>query len=64
MLKEDCQSDYARKLVRDEVEHYKAQMDRAHTQYRILEEHEQPDGSIIVKVMKQYNTSPVGEYFN
>ena len=35
-----------------------------HTQYKIVEQTEQPDGSIIVKVIKQYNSAPVGDYLN
>ena len=34
------------------------------TQYRILEETLQPDGSVIIKIIKQYNQSPVGDYLN
>ncbi len=64
MLKEDMPKDYAKKLVQQEVAHYKSQLERARTQYKILEEAEQPDGSVLVKVIKQYNASPVGEYLN
>ena len=35
-----------------------------HTKYKIVDETEQPDGSIIVKVIKQYNSSPVGDYLD
>lgn len=45
-----------------EVEHYKLTLDRSRIQYRILEENVQEDGSIVVKVIKQYNQSPVGDY--
>lgn len=64
MLKEDVGHDYAVKLVKDEVEHYKRTLDRNHTKYKIVEEVEQPDGSIMVKVIKQYNSSPVGDYLD
>ena len=37
-LKEDVEHNYAVKLVREEVAHYKATMDRNQTKYRILEE--------------------------
>ena len=51
-------------LNKDEVVAYKAALDRAHTKYQILEESEQEDGSVIVRVKKQYNgTTPTGEYF-
>lgn len=39
-------------------------MTRNGTQFRIVEEAKQPDGSIIVKIIKQYNNSPVGDYLN
>lgn len=64
MLKEDVAHDYAVKLVREEVVHYKKTLERNNTKYRILEETEQEDGSILVKVIKQYNTSPVGNYLD
>lgn len=64
MLKEDVAHDYAVRLVQDEVAHYKKNLERNHTRYKIVEETEQPDGSILVKVIKQYNTSPVGDYLD
>ena len=64
LLKEDVEHNYAVKLVQEEVAHYKATMDRNKTKYRILEEIHQEDGSIIVKVIKQYNACPVGDYLN
>ena len=62
MLKDDVSGDYAKKLVRDDVEQYKRTLERNHTQYRIVAETEQPDGSVMVKVIKQYNGSPIGDY--
>ena len=35
-LKEDVEHNYAVKLVREEVAHYKATLDLNHTKYRIL----------------------------
>ena len=64
ILKEDVAHDYAVRLVRDEVAHYKKNLERNHTRYKIVEETTQPDGSILVKVIKQYNTSPVGDYLD
>ncbi|HIR40466.1 MAG TPA: hypothetical protein IAB36_01400 [Candidatus Egerieicola pullicola] len=62
LLKEDVGHDYAVKLVNEEVEHYKQTLQRHRTQYKILEETIQPDGSIVMKIVKQYNQSPVGDY--
>lgn len=64
MLKEDVAHDLAVKLVREEVAHYKRGLEQNRTQYRIVEEAEQPDGSVIVRIIKQYNNSPVGDYLN
>lgn len=64
MLKEDVGHDYAVKLVQEEVAQYKKTLERNRTQYKIVEETEQPDGSIMVKVIKQYNSSPVGSYLD
>lgn len=64
MLKEDLGHDYAVRKVKEEVVQYKKSLERNHTQHKILEETEQPDGSVIIKIIKQYNTSPVGDYLN
>lgn len=64
LLKEDLGNDYARKLVEEEVKKYKAGLDKSGTKYRILSEEIQPDGSIIIEIKKQYNTSPVGSYLD
>lgn len=62
MLKEDAEHDYAVKLVKEELEHYKKKLEQNKTQYRIVEEMPQTDGSIMIKIIKQYNQSPVGDY--
>ncbi len=62
MLKEDVAHDWAVRQVQEEVQHYKRGLERNHTQYKIVEEHTEPDGSVTVKVIKQYNASPVGDY--
>ena len=64
MLKEDAEHDWAVNQCRQDLEQYKRNLDRNRTQYKIVEETVQPDGSIIVKVIKQYNSSPVGDYLN
>lgn len=62
MLKEDVAHDYAVNLVKQEVDNYKKSLERNYIKHKIVEEAKQPDGSIIVKVIKQYNSSPVGDY--
>ena len=64
MLKEDMAHDYAVSSVEQEVGQYKKNLERNRTRYKIVEQLEQPDGSIVVKVIKQYNSSPVGDYFD
>lgn len=63
-LKDDLAHDEAVRLVQEEVEQYKRNLDRNRTQYKIVDRMEQPDGSILLKVIKQYNSSPVGDYLN
>jgi len=64
MLKEDVARELAAKQAVAEVEHYKQSLERNHTKHRILEETTQSDGSIILKIVKQYNASPVGDYLD
>ncbi len=64
MLKEDVGHDYAVQLVKQEVEQYKKTLERNRTQYKIVDETEQSDGSMMLKVIKQYNSSPVGDYLD
>lgn len=50
---------------REEVARYKTQLNRNKTRYKIDVEVDQPDGSIIVRIRKEYNSSAnVDEYFN
>lgn len=64
MLKEDAEHDWAVRQVAQEVEDYKRRLERNRTQYRITEQTTQPDGFIVLKVIKQYNASPVGSYLD
>ncbi|WP_024861051.1 hypothetical protein [Ruminococcus flavefaciens] len=64
LLKEETTRDYAVRLVREEIEKYKASLERTKTKYKIVEENEQADGSVIIKIIKQYNTAPVGSYLD
>lgn len=64
MLKEDVVHDYAVQLVKEEVEKYIKTLERNRTIYKIVEQTEQPDGSVIIKIIKQYNASPVGNYLD
>jgi len=51
-------------LMRQEVEQYKKKPERYHILHRVVEEQEQPDGAILVKIIWRYNASPVGNYLD
>ena len=63
-LKEGETGEYAIRAVKEEVKRYKEGLGRGHTKYKILSEEEQPDGSVIIEIKKQYNTAPVGNYLD
>ena len=55
---------YAHKLIEEEYETDIKKLDASKTHYRILSEHKNDDGSIVIEIKKQYNNSPVGDYLN
>ena len=63
-LKDGIEHNWAVRQVEQEVEQYKKRLESNRTQYRIVEQTTQPDGSIMVKVIKQYNACPVGDYLD
>ena len=63
-LKDGCETELAKQQVKEEYETYKLKMDRIKTRYKIISESEQPDGSLIIKIKKQFNSQPVGDYFD
>lgn len=64
MLKDGISNDFNKRQVLAEVENYKNSLEKKKTQHKIVEETVQDDGSVIIKIIKQYNTSPVGDYLN
>ena len=60
MLKEDISHEDAVRFVAEEVAHYKKSLERNRTRYKIVEETTQPDGSIMIKIKKQYNRVRLG----
>lgn len=64
LLKEDLRHDYAVKMVEEEVRKYKNGLEKNKTKFKILSEEKQPDGSVMIEIIKQYNTSPVGNYLD
>ena len=64
--KEDCGLSHEAilNLNRTEVNRYKQTLERTRTRHQIVSQEEQPDGSILVRVRKQYNDkADVAEYF-
>ncbi|MDE6259406.1 MAG: hypothetical protein K2M42_00850 [Oscillospiraceae bacterium] len=64
MLKDGLEPETAQQQVRQEYTSYKAQLERRGTRYKILEENEQPDGSLMIKLKRQNNYHPVGSYLD
>ena len=46
------------------VKMYKEQLNKNKVQYKILSEETQADGSVIIEIKKQYNSSPTGNYMD
>ena len=63
-LKDGGEPELAKQQVKEEYETYKLKMDRIKMQYKVISECEQPDGSLIIKIKKQFNSQPVGDYFD
>ena len=61
-MKDDIPREEARQMVQAEYRHYLEQMDRNRTGYKVLEELPQADGSLIVRLKRQYNNYDVGDY--
>lgn len=54
----------ALKINHEEIERYKSGLAQTGTRYQITDTAEQEDGSVIIRVRKQYNDrSDVAEYF-
>jgi len=54
----------AKKAVRKEFDSYLTRLDRSHTAYRITEQTEEADGSIVIRIMRQYNSYPTDSYLD
>lgn len=63
-LKDGIDHSTAVAAVKDEAEAYLQSLDRKHTAYRVLGQHDEPDGSIILELKMQYNTHPTGSYLD
>ncbi len=63
-LKEDLPKSMAAQQVQKDVEAYKMQLKRKHTPYQIVGETLREDGSVLLKIKKQYNAYDYKEYFD
>ena len=61
-LKEELPHAEALRHVAAEYSNYLAQLNRSRTVYQIVEKTGQPDGSLLVKIKKQYNSYSCGAY--
>lgn len=63
-LKDDFPKSQAEQQLAWEVQHYKDSLVKNRVAHKILEEKTLDDGSVIIKLIKQYNQSPVGDYLD
>ena len=53
------------RLNREEAQRYKDGLVKSKTRFRIDDESESPDGSVIIRIRKEYNgNTDIGEYFD
>lgn len=63
-LKDGVAKSIAAHAVRDEVAAYKSQLQRSGSKFQIVSEEQLSDGSFTLKVKKQVNSHPTGEYMD
>lgn len=63
-LKEEAPKDVVRMNVKNEMDAYINLLTRRNTKFKIVEEIPQEDGSIILKIKKQFNLYDCGDYLN
>ncbi|MDO4327282.1 MAG: hypothetical protein Q4E24_14850 [bacterium] len=64
LLNEDLEDSIAKKAVQDEFAAYKAKLDRSKVTYKITDETTLPNGSLMVKIKRQYNSYDCGDYLD
>lgn len=62
-LKDGIDREVAASAARDETAAYIHSLERKHTVYKVLDRHDEPDGSVVIELIMQYNNHPVGNYF-
>lgn len=63
MPREGYWGEMAKRELKQEVEKYKNMLERNRTKYKIVDEREQADGTVILKIKKQHNSYDIGDYF-
>lgn len=63
-LKEDATHAEALHLVAEEVKNYKQALEKRNARFKIRAEETLPDGSVLLKIGKQYNTYDCGDYLD
>ena len=61
-VREHISREADRKANYQEYAQYKQQMEQKRMKYQVLSEEEKADGSLVVKVRRQYNTYPCDRY--
>lgn len=63
-LKEGVPREIALRLMQEEYQGYLHHMAYRKTRYKILEEIPQADGSLVIRIIKQYNDHDCGTYLD
>ena len=63
-LKDGIERSIAARNAKEDYENYKKQMERSNVKYVIVDEKEQSDGSIIIKIKIQYNSYKCDGYID
>lgn len=63
-LKEDVEHDEAVRMVQAEYAHYRNQLEHRHIKHKVISEQVQADGSILIRIAKQYVHHSVGDYLD
>lgn len=63
-LRDDIGSEAAKRGAAEEVSLYKEQLIKGRGKYQLVDEAVQPDGSVVIKLLKQYSSYPTGSYLD
>ena len=63
-LKDNVPAEIAQRLVRGEEKEYQENLNRCGVPYRIWNREVLPDGSIRIRITRQLNDYPIGDFLN